>query len=70
VKIDWLKNEGWRVWSLDGTLLGVFPHIVLCGVNAELVMTDAGTHGYLVTAGRLDRRGDTLFIRRADDGEG
>jgi len=64
LKIDWRKEGGyWQVWSLDGVLLESARRVIL-SVPCELVNTDRDTHGWLVTVGRLERRGDTLFIGR------
>ena len=69
MRIDWSQGW-WQVWNLDGVLLGKFRRVVLAA-PAELVNTDGNRHGWLVTAGKLEPRGDVALIRQeTTDGQG
>lgn len=64
MRIDWNKETGdWQIWSEAGIVLETARHIVISGTT-ELITEGQRHHGWAVTAGKIDRRGDTLFITR------
>lgn len=63
MRIDWDKDTGeWRVFDEAGTPLDKARHIVIQG-TCELITDGQKHHGWLISAGKLERRSDTLFIR-------
>ena len=63
MRIDW-ANGWWQVYDVqNGALLGRFRSIRI-SANCELVNTDGGRHGWLVTCGKLTTRGETALIEQ------
>lgn len=63
MRIDWDKETGeWRVFDETDTLTEKARHIVITG-TCELVTDGTNHHGWLVSAGTIERRGDALYIR-------
>ena len=60
MRIDWHKGT-WRVWSLDTGQLIVEARRIVIRTVCELVNEGIG-RGFAVTAGKLEWRGDVLFI--------
>ena len=64
MRIDWDRESGdWQVWSESGVMLDKAHHVVISGV-CELITEGQRHHGWAVTAGEINRRGDTLFITK------
>lgn len=66
MKIDWDKESGgWNIRDIETDALLHRVTSVRLKVPSELVSTDGGRHGYLITAGQIDIDGDNVAtIRR------
>ena len=65
MKIDWDKDTGkWNIRELDSEVLIARVGNVKLKVPSELVITNGGRHGYLVTAGTLKVQNDIATITK------
>lgn len=62
MRIDWNKETGgWQVFDDQGNKLDEAKQIYI-GVPSQLITEGQKHHGWCVTAGKLERRGDLLLI--------
>ena len=63
MRLDWDKDSGdWRVFDERGVEIERSRRVIITA-QCELVTDGQRQHGWLVTAGKCERRGDALFIK-------
>lgn len=64
MKLDWDKETGdWRVFDMQDNLLAQARNVAI-SVPCELFTDGKNGHGWLIVKGKLDQRGNTLFISK------
>ena len=65
MKIDWDKESGgWNIRSIENDTLLHRVAAVRLQVPSELVTTDGGRHGYLVTAGQVTIKNNVAIVTK------